>query len=309
MSKRLLLLAKLATVLLAPLASYAQTENVTLLQTEQVSQTTPAPDCSGLTGLEAGFCAGQRQNTQTPTPYTYYTLESVRNTYVLSCRPRHLWSRCPVMAPGQQFTLSVEGSQVLLRADGSKDLKLGLVEAQAIKPENRTAPATPRPTEASPASSPVATQPKRLQEVKAGMTFEAVMTGLGTEYKLTKIGDSYWGVQQNGDDVGEIMFKDGVVVYVGQFLPAGRGDAASFIQELFNALYPHTRPATAEPANRVGTIRGDNAQIEIFQLEPDRNWQRISFMLSDGAQYNIVVIKNKSDKPSVSLVKVLQYSQ
>jgi hypothetical protein len=136
MSKRLLALATIVTVIFAPLASYAQTETVTLAQTKQVSQTAPAPDCSGLTGVQAGFCAGQRQNAQTPTLYTYYTLESQRNTYVLSCRPRHLWSRCPVMAPGQQFTLSVEGSHAVLRAAGASDFKLDLVESHATKREN-----------------------------------------------------------------------------------------------------------------------------------------------------------------------------
>ena len=112
----------------------AQTELVTIVSSKIISQTAPAPDCSGLTGFQAGVCAAQRQSAQTPTSHTYYTMESERNTYVLSCRSD--WrGRVPVLLPGQQYTLSVKGGQVLLRAPGQgKALKFDLVAAGERKP-------------------------------------------------------------------------------------------------------------------------------------------------------------------------------
>src|ERR1700722_1777855 len=71
------------SLLAISLSCLAQTELVTVVSSKLVSQTAPAPDCSGLTGFHAGVCAAQRQSAQTPTSRTYYTVESERNTYVL----------------------------------------------------------------------------------------------------------------------------------------------------------------------------------------------------------------------------------
>jgi hypothetical protein len=135
------------------------------------------------------------------------------------------------------------------------------------------------------------------------MTSEAVMTGLGSSYKITKMADLNW-LLQRGDAFGEISFKDGIVTWAGEYIPVGTGDAASFVQELFKAFYPHARPATDEVSKRSG-LRNDNVQIWMAQYPGDM--QKISFTLSDGAVYSILVAKaEKSDKPNVILKKEWQ---
>jgi hypothetical protein len=127
----------LATALALPIFADAQSDSVTLTQTEDVSQTSPAPDCSGLGGFNAGVCASERQAAQTPVTYRRYTLKGDHSVYVLSCRLGSLRGHCPVLLPGQHFTLSTRDSQVILHAPGSKDLKLQLVAAKPIESEKK----------------------------------------------------------------------------------------------------------------------------------------------------------------------------
>jgi hypothetical protein len=202
MWRRLLLSFEIFVALFLPLASHAQTEQVTLLQIRTVSQTSPAPDCSGMgNGAQAGFCAGQRQSAQTPVPWTYYTLTSDRNAYVLSCRAGGLLSpRCPVINPGQQFTLTVVGTQVALRAPGSKDLKLRLVEARAVTPEDRADSATQKPPEAPPlAPSREPSKPESLA-ASAKLRIESTPPGADIEVDGSFVGSTPSDIQVTEGD-------------------------------------------------------------------------------------------------------------
>src|SRR5947209_8389706 len=127
---------KIIIALVLSLASYAQAETVTVVESKTVSETTPAPDCGRLVGFQAGMCEAQRERAQTPTAHMYYMLESEHTAYVLTCVPGGYLSRgrCPVLVPGQEYTLSVKGDHVLLKTPRTKVMKFGLVEATSWKP-------------------------------------------------------------------------------------------------------------------------------------------------------------------------------
>jgi hypothetical protein len=175
------LLAGIIIASFSRLAAFGQTEKVTLLQTETVSQTQPAPDCSGLTGFSAGFCSAQREAAQTAVPYTYYTFKNEQTAYLLSCRPGGLLQglrRCPVLVAGQQYILSIEGKQVVLRdSPGTKGFRLDLVVSHSNNHEDEDISATRKTSETpGPEIPPKTTSP----EVDQSQTDEiALYTGSG----------------------------------------------------------------------------------------------------------------------------------
>jgi hypothetical protein len=127
-----------------------------------------------------------------------------------------------------------------------------------------------------------------------------VIAGLSAEYKLTNHGDFMWTAERVNER-GEIVFKDGVVISKSlELAPESTGDAVAVLQEPFKALYFHAHPTTEDL-----DIRHDAAQIEVAQLNPMLDMQRISFVLSDYTVYRILITKDqKSNRRAVLLEQV-----
>ena len=90
-----------------------------------------------------------RETVQTHHLYTYYTvLESESTAFLASCTRKWRWDKCPSFRPGDKFALSTTSKKFeLISADGSKPIKLELVQAVAIRKD--LLPPTPRPVSAS----------------------------------------------------------------------------------------------------------------------------------------------------------------
>ena len=143
--------------------------------------------------------------------------------------------------------------------------------------------------------------PQHLYEVRPGMKEQIVIAGLGATHTVARYQSEAYGITTwtvvgkdnlatNPAENGQVSVKDGAVLSVTLWLTqAYNGEAVNLSQELFENLYSHLgRVKTDARGNRLG-VRDAAVKLEVWQLSPILDEQRISFSFDDGTWFSIVI--------------------